>query len=204
MAWIEALERAGFMRAMGSFDGLTRLWSRREHRLQLAALLAGLGLIIGALLFHQRIEALSIVGYPGVFLLSFLGSVALVLPVPGLISVCTVSVVLAPLVIGLLAGAGETLGETSGYALGYGGRRVVEGRMFYPRMKSWMERRGWLVIFLASVIPNPFFDVVGILAGGSRFPVARFFAIVLVGKTIKGVLVAYACAQGARLLPWMD
>ena len=129
---------------------------------------------------------------------------AMVFPVPGLISVCGASVFLSPLLIGLLAGVGETIGEVSGYAIGYGGGTVVERRRFYPRLKRWMDTRGTLVIFLVSIIPNPVFDVVGIAAGGVRYPFTRFMAIVLVGKTIKGVMVAYTCYYGVTLLPWVE
>jgi membrane protein YqaA with SNARE-associated domain len=186
--------------------GLTRLWSRPDRRLQLAALLVGLGIIAAVWALRGQIASLDPValGYPGVFFLSLLGSFALVLPVPGLISLCGVSVLLNPFVLGLLAGIGETLGETSGYAIGYGGGSMIERRGFYVKLKDWMERRGTLVIFLVSIIPNPVFDVVGIAAGSVRFPLIRFLAIVLVGKTLKGVMVGYTCYYGVTLLPWVE
>ena len=143
-------------------------------------------------------------GYPGVFLLSFLGSVSMVLPVPGLISLCASGGFLNPYVAGVFAGVGESIGELSGYAVGYGGKAVVEKHAFYWRVRMWMARRGALVIFLVSVIPNPVVDVVGIAAGATRFPLIRFLAIVLAGKILKGVAVAYACYAGFQLLPWLD
>ena len=142
-------------------------------------------------------------GYLGVFLLSFLGSVAMVLPVPGLIALCAGGGLgLSPAILGVLAGTGETIGEISGYAVGYGGRGVVEGHWFHDLMESiirrkpllivlfviffplfpallvlykfsdrleqWMERRGAVVLFVVSIIPNPVFDLVGIEGGGAR------------------------------------
>ena len=142
-------------------------------------------------------------GYPGVFLLSFVGSVSMVLPVPGLITTCGVSVVLTPLYVGVLSGVGEAIGELSGYAVGYGGKTVIQDRPFYRRVRVWMGRRGALIIFVISLIPNPVVDVVGIAAGATRFPLAQFFGIVLVGKILKGIMVAYACYHGIQLLPWM-
>ena len=143
-------------------------------------------------------------GYPGIFLLSFLGSFSMVLPVPGLISLCASGGFLNPYVAGVFAGVGETIGELSGYAVGYGGKTVVEKHAFYQRVRAWMERRGALVIFLVSVIPNPVVDVVGIAAGATRFPLHRFLVIVLAGKILKGIAVAYACYAGFQLLPWLD
>jgi membrane protein YqaA with SNARE-associated domain len=151
-----------------------------------------------------RLAKLTAIGYPGVMILSFLGSAALVLPVPGLISLCGVSVVLNPLLLGILAGSAETLGEVSGYAIGYGGQHVLQKHRLYERVQGWMVRRGALVIFVVSIIPNPLFDQVGIAAGGTRYPLPRFLAVVLAGKLLKGVIVAYSCYHGIRLLPWVD
>jgi len=184
--------------------GLRRLRAGRNRRVQLVVLLAAVAMIVAVWSLRGYIANVEAVGYPGVFLLSLLGSVSMVLPVPGLISVCGASVLLSPFLIGILAGVGETVGEVSGYAVGYGGGSVVERHRFYTRVKGWMERRGALVIFVVSVVPNPLFDVVGIAAGAVRFPLHRFLAVVLVGKLLKGIMVAYTCHYGVTLLPWVD
>ena len=147
---------------------------------------------------------MKLVGYPGVFFLSFLGSVTMILPVPGLLSVCGFSTTLSPFLLGILAGIGETLGEISGYAVGYGGGSVVEKHRIYIRLKRWMEQRGILVLFLVSIIPNPIFDLVGIAAGAVKFPILRFLATVWVGKTLKGMMVGYTCFYGLNQLPWVN
>ena len=184
-------------------------WQERGRKLQFAALIFGVGVVLavsaawllsGDVSDVQRWKDL---GYPGVFFLSFLASVSLVLPVPGLVSLCGVSLLLNPLALGLLAAVAETLGEISGYAIGYGGSTVVERRTIYQKIRGWMERRGVLVIFIVSAIPNPIFDLVGIAAGGVRFPITRFLVTVLAGKIIKCVVVAYACYYGVSALPWI-
>lgn len=190
--------------ARGRVGVLNRLWSRPKRRYQLLALLVGLGIAVTVWALRGYISGVEAVGYPSVFFLSFLGSVSMVLPVPGLISVCGTSVFLSPIIIGLLSGLGESMGEVSGYAVGYGGGSVIEKRRFYPKLKAWMDSRGTLVIFLVSVIPNPLFDLVGIAAGGVRYPFFRFLGIVFVGKTLKGVLVAYTCFYGITSLPWVN
>ena len=132
----------------------------------------------------------------------------MVLPVPALVSVCAVSLVANPVFVGLLGGLGEAVGELTGYAVGFGGRGVVERRGFYDKAEDWMARRGTLVLFLVSLIPNPIFDVVGIAAGATRFPLTRFFVTVWVGKSLKGVMVAYGCYYWLRMLlrvlPWLS
>lgn len=184
---------------------LTRLWSKPERRLQLLGLVIGLSIAIVVWALSSHISAPKLIGYPSVFFLSFLGSVSMVLPVPALFATCGSGLFgLNPLAVGVLAGLGEAIGEISGYAVGYGGASVFEKREFYQKVKHWMERRGMLVILLVSVIPNPAFDLVGIAAGGVRFPIYKFLGVVWVGKTLKGIMIAYACYYSINLLPWLD
>ena len=181
----------------------------RTHRLQIIALLVGLGLV-GAVTMAWLVgvniaeaEYWRALGYPGVLIVSFVGAAGLVLPVPGLAAVCGAGgLELNVLGVGLLAGIGNTVGELTGYAIGYGGRSVVERRGFYATLKAWMERRGALIIFVASTIPNPLFDLIGIAAGGTRYPVGRFLMVVAAGSVIKNITVAWACSLGVELLPW--
>lgn len=190
--------------ALVDLPALRLLWSGHDRRVQIAVLLVAVVVIAAVWYFRGYFSSIEAVGYPAVFLLSLLGSVSMVMPVPGLLSVCSTSVVLDPLLVGVVAGVGETIGETSGYALGYGGGSVVERHRAYPKVKRWMEERGALVIFAVSVIPNPVFDVVGVAAGAVRYPVVRFFGIVLLGKVLKGVMVAYTCDFGITHLPWVS
>ena len=193
-----------FTPAQEAASRLSRLASG-GRRVQFAFLLAGLALIVVAVVFRDAVPNLSTIGYAGVFFLSFLGSAAMVLPVPGLISLCAVSGELNPFALGMLAATGETIGEVSGYAVGFGGRGLVEKSRTYIRIRWWMRKRGWIVILIVSIIPNPLFDLVGIAAGATRYPVVRFLGIVFVGKTIKGLTIAYACAWVIDTLPsWLN
>jgi len=181
---------------------------RRNHWLPVAFLLVALMLALLVWALGDYFSAAKLAGYPGVFFLNFLGAVSMVLPVPGLISVCGGSLLdLNPWVLGSLAGVGEALGEWSGYVVGFAGDTVFERfgiyRKLRPRFGRWMEKRGSLLLLLVSAIPNPFFDLVGIAAGTVHYPFARFMAIILVGKILKGLVVAHACNSGISLLPWV-
>ena len=185
-----------------------KFWLKNQRSLSIAFLLAALAFAVVVWFLRSYISPAKLGGYPGVFFLAFFGAVSMVLPVPGLISVCGLSVTLNPIALGVLLGAGETLGETSGYAVGYGGDTIFERFAFYrnlkTRMQVWMQKRGSLLVFLVSVIPNPVVDVVGIAAGSVQFPFRRFLMIVLAGKTIKGLLVAYTCQYSITFLPWVS
>ncbi len=181
----------------------------RERNLRLLLLLLVLAIVVVVWLLRDWLPDINrqVVGYPAVFLLSLIGSASILLPIPSLAAVCAGGVLLVPLAVGLLAGLAEALGEFSGYGLGYGGRGIVEQQRLYQVACRWMEKRGTLVLFLASVIPNPAFDIIGIAAGGLRFPILRFFLAVWAGKTLKSLGIAYACYFSAdaanRIFQWM-
>ena len=134
------------------------------------------------------------------FLISVIGNATVFLPVPSLAVVFAGGSVLNPLLVGLIAGLGEPLGELTGYLAGYGGSAIVQDRQRYERLQGWMERRGFLTLFVLSAIPNPIFDLAGITAGMLKYPVGKFLIACFLGKTIKSFGVAYL---GSVSLPWL-
>jgi len=171
-----------------------------KYRMQVVALLFSIGITVLILVFRERLAALAGYGYLGVFCVSVLANATIILPVPGIAVVFASGSVLHPLLVGLIAGVGEPLGELTGYLAGYGGSAIVEDRERFQRVKKWMERRGFLTLFLLSLIPNPLFDLAGIIAGMGHFPVPRFLLACWLGKTLKAVITAYS---GFVLLPWI-
>ena len=180
------------------------LRSKHERYLQVVILAIVAGLAAAIWLLRNTLTSLNVVGYPGVLFFSFLGSAVMVVPLPGILSVCGASLILSPIAVGIVGAVGETLGEVGGYLVGYGGQTFLQKKRFYNRIRDWMEQRGTIVLFLASVIPNPFFDVVGVAAGATKFKFRRFLIIVFIGKIIKCIAVAQACLYGIRLVPWLN
>jgi uncharacterized membrane protein YdjX (TVP38/TMEM64 family) len=145
--------------------------------------------------YHDQLATLSAYGYVGIFIISVIGNATVLFPVPSLMAVFAGGTALNPLMVGLVSGVAEPIGELSGYLAGYGGSAVIEDKAAYVRLESWMRRNGYLTIFVLSVIPNPLFDLAGIAAGALRFPVWKFLVACWAGKTIKAVAIAYAGAQ---------
>ena len=167
-------------------------WSRRDTLLRLAICVAVVAVAAAAVLLRQNIT-LTQAGYAGVALTALVASGGLVIPVPALAAACTAGALLNPWVVALVAGVAEGVGELTGYYLGYSGLHILSRRRLYQRLEGWMRRRGWLVLFLVSLIPNPVFDFVGVAAGALHYPLWRFLAVVWVGKIIKFGGIAYAC-----------
>ena len=187
-------------------------WFSRTSDLKIQLIALALGIIAVSVVFvvWMFVGGLSnsdwwkTLGYPGVFFLSLLASGGMVFPIPSLAATCgAAGLDLNLIVVGILAGLGETLGELVGYSIGFGGQSIVQRRNIYKRAKAWMVRWGVGVLLILSIIPNPIFDFVGIAAGALRYPIRRFLIIVWVGKTLKGLIIAHACFWIVEWIRWL-
>ncbi len=184
-----------------------RGWFRLEY-----AIFAGLGLMFAAYVLAYFVlgldlDGLKSWGYFGIFFIAMAGSATIVLPTPSSVAIFGGGIVLdpvlgipAPILVGLVAGLGDAIGEFSGYGLGYAGADALRHRGIYRTFEGWMERNGVLTIFLMSTFPNPFFDLVGAAAGSMRMPPRRFFLATLAGKIVKDLFLAYGGTFSAGLL----
>ncbi len=157
-------------------------------------------------LYWEWVRALEGYGYLGNFFISILGGATVIVPVPMLAVQLALGGVLNPILVGVTAGLGETVGALIIYITGYGGGAPVasaeDGRLkrAYMRLMRLMERRGSVTIFILSAVVNPFFYPAALAAGALRFGVRKYFLICLLGKTIKGLSVAYIGFFGLRSL----
>lgn len=166
--------------------------TRRNHLISVLAILLAVSITVAIIIFREKVQKFGVYGYGGVLLVSFMGNATVLFPAPSLAIVFAMGGVLNPLLVGLVAGVGEALGELSGYLAGLGGRAIIEDYRAYEKVKGWMRRFGFWVIFALSVIPNPIFDLAGIAAGASGFPLWRFLISCWMGKTVKTTFVAFA------------
>jgi len=176
-------------------------WGRERYLAGVAmAFVAALVTLI--FVFWERVEDLENYGYLGVFAISLLASATIFVPVPAIAVVFALGSVLNPVLVGLAAGLAEPIGELTSYIAGYSGRVALSNRTTgaYARMVSWMQRRGSLVLFTLSAVPNPIFDLAGLAAGALRFPLWKFLLICWPGKTIKCMGIALAGYWGLHRL----
>ena len=147
-----------------------------------------------ALAYRDRLPTVETLGYPAIFIVSALGSATILFPVPAILAVCAGGTLLNPLLSGVIGGTGLALGEGTAYLAGAVGSGLLRENRWYGRLRPWVERRGWMVVLVVSAIPNPIFDIVGMIAGAMRMPLWQFFGAVWVGKTVRSVGVAYSCS----------
>lgn len=158
-----------------------------------------IGITLLVFLFRHQISRLGTASYAGIFLTMLFTSATIILPAPGLALVFVLGKAFNPLVLGIVAGAGSTLGELTGFMAGYSGNGAVENIEAYKRVEGYVRQYGVIPIIVLAAIPNPFFDIAGFAAGALGIKWWQFLLATFVGKTIKCIAVAYAGFYGVGL-----
>jgi membrane protein YqaA with SNARE-associated domain len=159
-------------------------------------------LIAGAVIyFSSEISALGAYGYAGAFLIAMLSSATIIFPAPGWAAVVALSGTLDPLLLGIVVGIGSAIGELTGYLAGDGVRDIVNSRIKETkRFESLVKKYGAGAIAVLAFIPNPLFDIAGIIAGGLRIPWWKYLVSCAAGRIARYVLLAYIGAFTLGLL----
>lgn len=160
--------------------------------IRLIVLLAVIALTIILVMNREKIQALQAYGYPGIFLFSILANATIFLPVPGVVFTSAMGAIFNPLLVSVAAGSGAAIGELSGYLAGFSGQAVVEDSARYERVVRWMEKYGDITILVLAFIPNPLFDLAGVVAGILKMPIWKFLIFCVIGKILKMMMFAYA------------
>jgi membrane protein YqaA with SNARE-associated domain len=183
--------------------GLTHhRWSGREY------LLAGVSLFVTAalcglvLIYWEDVRHFSRYGYIGAFIISMLAGVTVLVPVPSVFVVFTLGAVLNPILIGIIAGAGEAIGSMCVYVVGLGNARAFHDmdHGVMAKFRVWIKQRGVFSVFAMSAIFNPLFFPFTAVAGMMHFGWWRFFLLCLAGKALKNTIVAGAGYYGVQAL----
>ena len=141
-------------------------------------------------------------GYFGAFVAGFLSSFTLFIPSPTFVGIFFIGGVMNPILVGISAALGSTLGESISYLFGFGISKAAKKK--YKKTikkieKLFLKYKPGVVIFIFAATPLPF-DVVGIVAGVVNYDKKKFLIATLAGKLVKFIFIAVA---GFYLLPYL-
>ncbi|MEM7825621.1 MAG: VTT domain-containing protein [Candidatus Aenigmatarchaeota archaeon] len=154
-------------------------------------------------LFSQAAkEWIKLFSYPAILFLSFLGTSTIFLPLPiYLVIFFSKELGLHPFLVGLSAGIGSTLGEFTGYGLGYGGRKLIKKKSKWLKTaEQWFKKNGFITILIFALTPLPD-DIVGIIGGITKYDIKKFFIASFIGKTFLCLAISYL---GYIILPFLE
>lgn len=172
----------------------------RAIAMLILAILISIAVIALTTRFKDALLAFGQLGLVGLFLLSVLGNATVLLPAPVFVVACAAGPIYGPLATGIVAGVGSAIGEMTGYMAGYGGTVVLPQGAVYQRLHTLMGRYGPLVIFALAALPNPLFDVGGLMAGMLKMHPLTFVIATAAGKALRLMLIALACTGGLPFL----
>ena len=185
-----------------TFEQVHQRRSARDYALVSISFAVTVVLCVLVVVYWQEFVRFARYGYIGVFIISFLADVTLFVPVPSLFIVFTMGGVLNPVLVGLIAGAGETIGSMVVYVTGLSSARAFHAldHRVMDKFRTWIKTRGALSVFFMSAILNPLFFPFTAIAGMMHFGWWRFFLLCLAGKTLKDVILAVAGYFGVQTL----
>lgn len=181
---------------------LVRRRTRREYILGGIAVLVTVVFCLLVYLYWPEFIKFAKYGYIGIFVLSLISGFMPLIPVPDIIFVFTLGAVLVPVYVGLLAGLGESIGSMGVYITGYSSARAFHAldHGVMSKFRDWIKTRGSFSVFAMSAIFNPLFYPFTVIAGMMHFGWWRFFILMLAGKSLKNIVVAYAGFFGVKAL----
>jgi membrane protein YqaA with SNARE-associated domain len=169
--------------------------------------IALLGINIGELMvrfvlyFHANFGDFGV--YLAIFLISIIGNVSVIMPVPYIIALAILVVVLPinPLLVGISAGFGASLGELRAWLLGRGTSEIIEETTYGKRLQSLanLVKKGYgiplIIFFAATPLPD---DLLLIVLGMVQYNVGYALVACFVGKIILAVGIAYLVRTAAE------
>ncbi len=158
--------------------------------------------VLSILIFIFRGEFVRLEGYGlfGLFILSIIGNATIVLPVPVVLTAFLGGAIFNPFLVAVVVSLGATIGELTGYMAGVGGGAFVEKDVRIQKVKKWMDKYGLWTIFFLAAVPNPLFDLAGIIAGATKISIYKYLPIVWAGKLIKFGIFSYLGANSAGFI----
>jgi membrane protein YqaA with SNARE-associated domain len=162
------------------------------------------------IIYNWLLDISLLFGYFGNFLISFLGNATILIPFPymvvtfilgGLTNQITSEFLFDPWLVGLLSGLGATLGEMTGYIIGYTGGQLIDKnqRNSFGEYMNEHPRATPLVVWFLAVTPLPD-DVLIIPLGAAKYPWWKVMIPQFIGKTMFMTFIAWSGRIGLDIV----
>lgn len=167
--------------------------------LSVLVLVLSLTLSLGLFIFRDYFKDFRNLGLLGIFLINFVSSATFFVSGPAFLTVIAGGSIYPPLLVALIASLGASIGDMVSYFFGYSGRKLTEHKL---KKKLWFiviedvfKAYGSIFIFVFAIIPNPFFDAVGLFAGVLGMNYTKFFLLMLCGRFARFIILALIGAR---------
>ena len=145
--------------------------------------------------------------YLAVFIIGVISNAGIFFQIPTPVAISLgIGFGLHPLLVGVSAGLGFGTGQMVGYLVGFGGEAVLQKYKRNPkwikRLENLLKRFGFWFVLVYSALPvKPIpFDILGVLAGLSRYDIKKFYLAVTIGYVFISVVMSYGIFYGWEFL----
>ena len=156
---------------------------------------ACLAITIPFYLFRGSIAEWGDWGYLGAFAINLLSSATVILPAPGGVLIAIMGQDFTPVLIGIAAGIGGTLGGATAYMVGAFNSANARRTRWFRWFERLMGHFGGAIIFTFALIPFLPGDLASLIAGGVRYPVRKYLLYNGLASVIKMTAIAYFGAE---------
>ncbi|OGI15969.1 hypothetical protein A3K63_01290 [Candidatus Micrarchaeota archaeon RBG_16_49_10] len=141
-------------------------------------------------------------GYLGIFFMAFIESAFIVFPITTLPLIFTFGGILNPFLVALVAALGGTIGSSTSYILGAGGKELAEKKYWrqLQNLRERFEKRGFIFIVFVTFLPVLPDNLMALFLGMIRYDIRKFFLFFFIGKFAAQAIVAYS---GYYSITWM-
>lgn len=156
-------------------------------------------LSISLFVFRDNFRDFQSLGIVGIFLINFVSSATFFVSGPAFLTVIAGGAIYPPLLVAFIASLGASFGDMVSYFFGLSGRHLTEEKL---KKKLWFivieqvfTAYGKIIVFIFAFIPNPLFDGIGLLAGIMGMKYVEYFAIMLSGRLLRYIVLAFIGAK---------
>lgn len=157
----------------------------------IAGIVIGIIFALPYILFREKIQSLSTLGYIGLFVSCFISNLSILLPTSSTIIIVAAALTLNPWICIIVGGLGTAFGEQASYLcglVGHSGFDKEESKGKQIAIK-WFDRSPFMAVFLFALVPLPVFDIIGIIAGIKKMKWWKYTVAAALGKILKFFLV---------------
>ena len=166
-----------------------------KKNFSILVLVVSLLLSFGLFLFKDYFSNLQALGLLGIFLVNFFSSATFFISGPAFLTVIAGGALYHPLLVALVSALGASLGDMVSFFFGHSGRDLalinLRKKLWFRVFEDVFRKYESIAVLIFAVTPNPFFDVIGLFAGFLGMKPIKFFALMLIGRFVRFILLAF-------------
>lgn len=167
---------------------------KREKIFAVNVFILSLTLSIGFFVFQDFFKEAKTLGLLGLFIINFVSNASFFISAPAMLTVFAAGNFYSPFLIAPVSSLGAAFGDSLSFLIGHSGRHILNHRLqkhiLFRAIEDFFKAHGGWVLFIFSLVPNPIFDSIGLLAGIMHYSPVKFFMIIFIGRLIRFFFVA--------------